>query len=202
MKCNCKKTTGAVGAIVFVAASGALYYFLTKNQKQNDEVQNLKHNDEKKKSVNVELVKPEPTPPEAVGKEFHMPHFMVKNLVVTPNDNGVAFRLDYRIDRVLYNYLMHNTPHYRFRFTLPLELKSYFEGNGTDKVLGELVYGTGEKSDYSVTFNFKKHDDIDRAKMYEIGEMTGPYHLDIVDEQLKVLNEYDDVYAATNLIRF
>lgn len=55
MKCNCKKTTGAVGAIVFVAASGALYYFLTKNQKQNDEVQNLNHNDEKKKASMLNL---------------------------------------------------------------------------------------------------------------------------------------------------
>ncbi|MGK0553619.1 hypothetical protein [Macrococcus capreoli] len=199
MKCNCKKS---IGAFVFVAASGALYYFLTQKQNQNNEVQSLEENDDKKKSVNVELVKPEPTPPESVGKEFHMPHFMVKNLVVTPNDNGVAFRLDYRIDRVLYNYLMHNTPHYRFRFTLPSELKPYFEGNGTAKMLGEVVYGTGEKSDYSVTFNYKKNDDIESSKMYEITETTGPYHLDIVDEQLKVLNEYDDVYAAANLIRF
>ncbi|MGK0576647.1 hypothetical protein [Macrococcus capreoli] len=199
MKCNCKKS---IGAFVFVAASGALYYFLTQKQNQNNEVQSLIENDDKKKSVNVELVKPEPTPPESVGKEFHMPHFMVKNLVVTPNDNGVAFRLDYRIDRVLYNYLMHNTPHYRFRFTLPSELKPYFEGNGTAKMLGEVVYGTGEKSDYSVTFNYKKNDDIESSKMYEITETTGSYHLDIVDEQLKVLNEYDDVYAAANLIRF
>ncbi|MCE4957559.1 hypothetical protein [Macrococcoides caseolyticum] len=197
MKCSCKKS---IGAFVFVAASGTLYYFLTKNQK--DDTQSLSQEASTQKSVNVELVKPEPTPPESVGKEFHMPHFMVRNLVVTPNDNGVAFRLDYRIDRVLYNYLMHNTPHYRFRFTLPGELKPYFEGNGTAKMLGELVYGTGEKSDYSVTFNFKKNDDIESSKMHEISETTGPYHLDIVDEQLKVLNEYDDVYAAANLIRF
>lgn len=188
MNCNCKKS---VGAIIFVAASGALYYYFA--QKQNNE---------NKQSKNVELVKPEPIPAEFVGKEFHMPHFMVKNLVVTPNDEGVAFRLDYKIDRVLYNYLMHKTPHYRFRFTLPSELKPLFEGNGTQKALGELVYGTGEKSDYSVTFNFKKNDDIDAQKMYEINETTGPYHLDIVDEQLKVLNEYDDLYGAANLIRF
>ena len=97
---------------------------------------------------------------------------------------------------------MHNTPHYRFRFTLPNKLKPLFEGNGTEKVLGELVYGTGEKVDYNVTFNFKKNDDISHDKIDEINETTGPYHLDIVDEQLKVLNEYDDVYAATNLIRF
>ncbi|WP_414047223.1 hypothetical protein ACMGE7_10380 [Macrococcus equi] len=199
MNCNCKKS---IGVAVLVAASGALYYFLTQNQKQKNEGQQVKGNEGKQKSVNVELVKPEPTPPEAVGKEFHMPHFMVKNLVVTPDDDGVAFRLDYRIDRVLYNYLMHNTPHYRFRFTLPSELKPYFEGNGTAKMLGELVYGTGEKSDYSVTFKFKKNDDIASSKMHEISETTGPYHLDIVDEQLKVLNEYDDVYAAANLIRF
>lgn len=197
MNCNCKKS---VGAIIFVAASGALYYYFA--QKQNKEVQSLKQNNENKQSKNVELVKPEPIPAEFVGKEFHMPHFMVKNLVVTPNDEGVSFRLDYKIDRVLYNYLMHKTPHYRFRFTLPSELKPLFEGNGTQKVLGELVYGTGEKSDYSVTFNFKKNDDIDAQKMHEITETTGPYHLDIVDEQLKVLNEYDDLYGAANLIRF
>lgn len=197
MNCNCKKS---VGVIIFVAASGALYYYFA--QKQNKEVQSLKQNNENKQSKNVELVKPEPIPAEFVGKEFHMPHFMVKNLVVTPNDEGVTFRLDYKIDRVLYNYLMHKTPHYRFRFTLPSELKPLFEGNGTQKVLGELVYGTGEKSDYSVTFNFKKNDDIDAQKMHEITETTGPYHLDIVDEQLKVLNEYDDLYGAANLIRF
>lgn len=198
MNCNCKKSAGA---IVFVAASSALYYFLTKNQKDK-EVQQLSGHDEKKKSKNVELVKPEPTPAESIGKEFHMPHFMIKNLVATTHDDGVSFRLDYRIDRVLYNYLMHNTPHYHFRFTLPGELKPYFEGNGTAKVLGEVVYGTGEKSYYSVTFDFKKNDDIDSSKIREISETTGPYHLDIVDEQLKVLNEYDDVYAAANLIRF
>lgn len=187
---KCKQT---IGAVIFVAVSGALYYFLTKNQ--GDAM-------EKKKSKNVELVKPEPVPADVVGKEFMMPHFMIKNLVATHNEHGISFRLDYKIDRILYNYLMHNTPHYRFRFTLPNELKPLFEGNGTEKVLGELVYGTGEKADYSVTFNFKKHDDISLDKIEKINESTGPYHLDIVDEQLKVLNEYDDVYAATHLIRF
>lgn len=181
-----------IGAIVFVAASSALYYFLTKGQDTMD----------KKQSKNIELVKPEPVPADVVGKEFMMPHFMIKNLVAMHNEHGISFRLDYKIDRILYNYLMHNTPHYRFRFTLPNKLKPLFEGNGTEKVLGELVYGTGEKVDYSVTFNFKKHDDISHDKIDEINEATGPYHLDIVDEQLKVLNEYEDVYAATNLIRF
>ncbi|WP_420493991.1 hypothetical protein QA541_09980 [Macrococcus psychrotolerans] len=184
-----------IGAAIFAAASGALYYFLTKNQGDTMD---------KKKSKNIELVKPEPEPIPAdeADKVFMMPHFMIKNLVARHNEHGISFRLDYKIDRILYNYLMHNTPHYRFRFTLPNKLKPLFEGNGTEKVLGELVYGTGEKVDYSVTFNFKKHDDISHDKIEEINEATGPYHLDIVDEQLKVLNEYDDVYAATNLIRF
>ncbi|WP_419895145.1 hypothetical protein [Macrococcus psychrotolerans] len=182
-----------IGAAIFAAASGALYYFLTKNQGDTMD---------KKQSKNVELVKPGAVSADVADKAFIMPHFMIKNLVATHNEHGISFRLDYKIDRILYDYLMHNTPHYRFRFTLPNELKFLFEGNGTEKVLGELVYGTGEKTDYSVTFNFKKHDDVSLDKIEKINEATGPYHLDIVDEQLNVLNEYDDVYAATNLIRF
>lgn len=67
---------------------------------------------------------------------------------------------------------MHHTPHYRFRFTLPQELKSLFEGNGTERVLGELVYGTGEKSDYTVSFNFIKRKDTEIDKINAINEMS------------------------------
>ena len=60
-----------IGAVVFVAASSALYYFLTKGQDTMD----------KKQSKNIELVKPEPIPADVADKVFMMPHFMIKKLV-------------------------------------------------------------------------------------------------------------------------
>ncbi|UBH15188.1 hypothetical protein [Macrococcus armenti] len=187
---KCKQT---IGALVFIGVTSAFYYYLTRNQGEQ-----MKH----KLSSNVEIKQKVSIPDNFENEAFMMPHFMIKNLNVSHHDNGVTFKLDYKIDRVLYDYLMHHTPHYRFRFTLPQELKSLFEGNGTERVLGELVYGTGEKSDYTVSFNFIKRKDTEIDKINAINEMSGPYHLDIVDEKLNVLNVFEDVYGAANMMRF
>ncbi|KAA1039287.1 hypothetical protein ERX35_006865 [Macrococcus equipercicus] len=148
------------------------------------------------------LFEKQKTPNQYIGQEFYMPHFMLKNFHVTPNETGVSVRIDYTIDDILYNHLMHNTPHYTFRFTLPEEYRQSFEGDGTAEVIGDLVYGTGDRKDYAVTFDFKQREDADKNTAAKLNERTGKYKLDIVDNQLKVLNNFDDVYGAVNIIRF
>lgn len=187
-------STVAAGIVLGLLAAGSIAFSLTKRKKdQNQEV---------KGNHNVKLFEKKETPQKDIGREFYMPHFLIKNLTVTPAETGIAVRVDYKIDEVLYNYLMHNTPHYTFRMTLPEEYRALFEGEGTVSMLGELVYGTGDKRDYAVTFNFKKRDDAAVETIAEMSPSTGQYKMDIVDDQLKVLNNFDDVYSAANIIRY
>ncbi len=187
------KSPFALGTLLSVAALGAAAFVVLKKKSSDEEGEGSQH---------VELLKKQPTPDKYIGQEFYMPHFMLKNIRVTPDDAGLTARIDYQIDDVLYNHLMHNTPHYTFRFTLPEDQQHLFEGNGTAKVIGDLVYGTGDQKDYAVTFNFKKRDDASQQDIAQLDATTGPYKLDIVDHQLKVLNHFDDVYGAVNIIRF
>ncbi|TDM10557.1 hypothetical protein [Macrococcus lamae] len=187
------KAKGTFGVLLGALAIGATAFVLLKDKKSDQEV---------KGNQNMQLFKKRETPNKYIGQEFYMPHFMLKNFHVNPDESGVAVRIDYTIDDVLYNHLMHNTPHYTFRFTMPEEHQALFEGDGTVKVIGDLVYGTGDQKDYAVTFNFKKQDAASAADIAKLDETTGKYKLDIVDEQLKVLNNFDDVYGAVNIIRF
>lgn len=183
------KRTLTVSAIAIF--TGGLYYFLTKNQRPTATL-----------SKNVEVVKGPELPKDFSERAFFMPHFMIKNTKITTDDTTLHVQVDYKIDDFLYHYLMDHTPHYQFRLTLPEQLKHLFEGNGTQKVLGELVYGKGEKLNYKVDFKFKKLDQTSTEALKAIEQEDHAFALEIMDEQLNQLNHFPNVEQAANMIRF
>lgn len=151
----------------------------------------------KKKPVTTSdhIVEVEEQPGEFKNKLFLMPHFTVKNFVMTHEDGQVTARVDYKIDEALYQYLKESGQAYTLRFQLPDAYRPLFEGNGVEEVAGE----SSEDKSYSARFVFHKKADADISAINTTSER---YVLDVIDQQKDVVHHIDNVHGAASVIRF
>ncbi|GGB12141.1 hypothetical protein ERX37_10700 [Macrococcus hajekii] len=135
-----------------------------------------------------------------VGHEFYMPHFMVKNVRLETAETTLTVNVDYRINKVLNDYLVNNRPDYYFKLILPEQYQSLFEEN--ERVIkGEDLVGGEDRADYTVSFQFeaKPQTKSDEIKAIEVSDKI---QMTILDDENNVLNDFPDVYNAANIIRY
>lgn len=179
------KSPVAAGLLIGALAVGSIAFsFLSKK----------KGSTEAKESSNIVEVTEQPG--EFKNRTFLMPHFTIKNFVITHEDNEMTARVDYKIDEELYNYLQGKS--YKLRFTLPTAYQPLFEGNGVQEVEGE----TSGSKNYSAKFIYQKRNDTDASRVQSITTTSDKYVLDVIDAQGDIVNHFDNVNGAASIIRF
>ncbi|TDM00790.1 hypothetical protein [Macrococcus carouselicus] len=135
-----------------------------------------------------------------MGHEFYMPHFMIKNVRTEAADNALTIHVDYRINKVLNDYLINNRPTYFFKLILPEKYQSLFE-EPVRVIKGEEIPAGSTRPDYTATFQFEAKPSTTAADIKAI-KVSDKIQMTILDEKDNVLNDFPDVYNAANIIRY